>query len=501
MEIKKAENVFVNTKYFKDLCKNYLNENNFMFENNYINNTNEDVAIKHQDDKVNFTLEKEDGALSNSIYKINFKDKKILLKLFSNNDLSNLINRKLEIEIYDILNKTNEGIIIYESDYKTYVLEEYLIDYLPILENDCIFSNLNNVEKYEELIFNKILNFNSINCNQISNKIININEFIISILNSLDSKCDILSEFSLIIQYIKVVFLDFNIRDNYTKKFNTTKNNILKVGVDNLDLISKYKAHSTCFSKNLNKISHSNSLINKSYINSYLNQHFNLSSSENIKNLNFNRNNSNINNNLFLINKNTYSSFKSFIKVLSHNDLHYGNIMINKYDALNIKLIDYEYSCFNYIGFDIANFFLESLFDFGYTKYPYYQLKEDPEVLFKNKKYFKKFICFMYNYSIKNSKCLLFNNFCIKNLKYIFEYVNMSDNKLQLNSSIENEYNLYKQYYFYLLALSSALWSLVALANIKLNEEYNKESFSYYNYTLDRIRVFNLYLEKYLVLN
>ena len=77
----------------------------------------------------------------------------------------------------------------------------------------------------------------------------------------------------------------------------------------------------------------------------------------------------------------------------------------------------------------------------------------------------------------------------------------MSDNKLQLNSSIENEYNLYKQYYFYLLALSSALWSLVALANIKLNEEYNKESFSYYYYTLDRIRVFNLYLEKYLVLN
>ncbi|KAH9288497.1 hypothetical protein KI387_032614, partial [Taxus chinensis] len=46
-----------------------------------------------------------------------------------------------------------------------------------------------------------------------------------------------------------------------------------------------------------------------------------------------------------------------------HNDLQYGNIMINENDA-NITLIDYEYATYNPVAFDIANHFCEMMADY-----------------------------------------------------------------------------------------------------------------------------------------
>ncbi|XP_054790830.1 probable choline kinase 2 isoform X1 [Prosopis cineraria] len=60
-----------------------------------------------------------------------------------------------------------------------------------------------------------------------------------------------------------------------------------------------------------------------------------------------------------------------------HNDLQYGNIMMDK-DFRSITIIDYEYASYNPIAYDLANHFCEMTADYhsdtphllDYTKYP-----------------------------------------------------------------------------------------------------------------------------------
>uniref|UniRef100_A0A0D6R8Q4 Choline kinase N-terminal domain-containing protein n=1 Tax=Araucaria cunninghamii TaxID=56994 RepID=A0A0D6R8Q4_ARACU len=52
-----------------------------------------------------------------------------------------------------------------------------------------------------------------------------------------------------------------------------------------------------------------------------------------------------------------------------HNDLQYGNIMIDEKDG-NITLIDYEYATYNPVAFDIANHFCEMMADY-HTETPH----------------------------------------------------------------------------------------------------------------------------------
>ena len=51
-------------------------------------------------------------------------------------------------------------------------------------------------------------------------------------------------------------------------------------------------------------------------------------------------------------------------RVLSHNDLHLGNILICK-KRKRVYLIDFEFAQFNYIGFDIGNFLNEWSTEYG----------------------------------------------------------------------------------------------------------------------------------------
>ncbi|KAJ8773997.1 hypothetical protein K2173_009428 [Erythroxylum novogranatense] len=67
-----------------------------------------------------------------------------------------------------------------------------------------------------------------------------------------------------------------------------------------------------------------------------------------------------------------------------HNDLQYGNIMIDE-QTKSITPIDYEYASYNPIGFDIANYFCEMAADYhsdtphvlDYSKYPGFEERKN----------------------------------------------------------------------------------------------------------------------------
>ncbi|GAM21073.1 hypothetical protein SAMD00019534_042480 [Acytostelium subglobosum LB1] len=79
-------------------------------------------------------------------------------------------------------------------------------------------------------------------------------------------------------------------------------------------------------------------------------------------------------------------AFKQFIKtkyshprhvVFCHNDLIPRNMIYNSGNDV-VKYIDFEYSGYNYRGFDIGNFFCEfSGLDLDYTKYPSVQTQKE----------------------------------------------------------------------------------------------------------------------------
>ncbi|XP_039584287.1 choline kinase alpha isoform X2 [Passer montanus] len=63
--------------------------------------------------------------------------------------------------------------------------------------------------------------------------------------------------------------------------------------------------------------------------------------------------------------------------VFCHNDCQEGNILLleGKESSENQKLmlIDFEYSSYNYRGFDIGNHFCEWMYDYSYEKYPFFK--------------------------------------------------------------------------------------------------------------------------------
>lgn len=63
--------------------------------------------------------------------------------------------------------------------------------------------------------------------------------------------------------------------------------------------------------------------------------------------------------------------------VFCHNDCQEGNILLlegrEKSENQRLMLIDFEYSSYNYRGFDIGNHFCEWMYDYTYEKYPFFR--------------------------------------------------------------------------------------------------------------------------------
>lgn len=63
--------------------------------------------------------------------------------------------------------------------------------------------------------------------------------------------------------------------------------------------------------------------------------------------------------------------------VFCHNDCQEGNILLldgrENSPKQKLMLIDFEYSSYNYRGFDIGNHFCEWIYDYTYEKYPFFK--------------------------------------------------------------------------------------------------------------------------------
>lgn len=71
-----------------------------------------------------------------------------------------------------------------------------------------------------------------------------------------------------------------------------------------------------------------------------------------------------------------YTRESNFSTAFCHSDINENNILLmNNNDSdgrKQIKLIDFEFSCKNYRGFEFANTFYEFTFDYSATEYPYF---------------------------------------------------------------------------------------------------------------------------------
>ncbi|XP_029289367.1 choline/ethanolamine kinase [Cottoperca gobio] len=67
--------------------------------------------------------------------------------------------------------------------------------------------------------------------------------------------------------------------------------------------------------------------------------------------------------------------------VFCHNDVQEGNILMledkDHNTAMKLMLIDFEYSSYNYRGFDLGNYFCEWVYDYTYNQWPFYKATQE----------------------------------------------------------------------------------------------------------------------------
>ncbi len=153
------------------------------------------------------------------------------------------------------------------------------------------------------------------------------------------------------------------------------------------------------------------------------------------------------------------------ILVLSHNDSHSLNILSNK-DYSKMQLIDHEYAFFNFLGYDIINYFIESMFCLKKDKFPYYKIITKEFSILKDDSFFKIYQKFL-NY-FRDSYRVLFTGY--KNFDEIFEYTST------------------KEYYIRLIGVNCLFILLYSCIYFDYEKIKRKTSYDYFSYTIDRIK-------------
>jgi len=173
---------------------------------------------------------------------------------------------------------------------------------------------------------------------------------------------------------------------------------------------------------------------------------------------------------------NLTKEIKSLPLILNHCDVHKHNLLINK-SSNKLMLIDYEYACFNFVGFDFVNYFVESIFDLEYPSFPFYKKKIDNvSILFEDELYYKMYL----------------------------EYINVLERKINIivEDTLQDEYiksslakydfNILrnKNYFFTILAVSSLFWFYAALISIEFEKIMDESHFDFLGYSIDRLSIY-----------
>jgi len=77
---------------------------------------------------------------------------------------------------------------------------------------------------------------------------------------------------------------------------------------------------------------------------------------------------------------------------LAHNDAHPLNVLVsNSHRFDKFYVIDHEFCCFNLVGIDMANYNVENLFFYGNPEWPYYTIYESDMNILSEDLYYNRF--------------------------------------------------------------------------------------------------------------
>jgi len=170
--------------------------------------------------------------------------------------------------------------------------------------------------------------------------------------------------------------------------------------------------------------------------------------------------------------------------VFSHNDLHAQNILLLD-QTQKLVLIDYEYSSYNYRGYDIANFFNEATIDYSVSEYPYYTLDVNKYPSDYDLIDFIKYYLFFFKFGGR----VVDEHAALNDEVYLKNFVKEHGDLEVFNNEIEEIFEevrvcaMLSHYYW-------VLWSVVMSKNPEVN-------FDYLNYAKKRYDVYQKLKQEY----
>lgn len=353
------------------------------------------------------------SGISNTIYRIQIKHPQIKFKIDSLffkifGRISVLVNRQLETTIMESLNELGLGVKIYQTDLKTYRIEEFIEDsaclqreamldekiYPRVVEIFTIINTFGDYEYYFDYVgdSDKSIYFH----NLMEDKNMNIVNFIAKKMRNLAMES---------FDKFKQGYLDDNVEGKHPAG-HIDYNNILNVeaALENLEkIVYGILPHQAIFAVN-------------------------------------------------------------------HNDGHPLNILC-KPNYSKIYLCDFEYSSYNIIGFDMANYLIESFFLLEADDFPFYlyasqthcsELKED--------KYFQIFLSYFDQFEKNNSD--KFSKMGADTYKKLLAQCRTRD------------------YYYRAVCLSSILWFVFAVIYFNYESIKKKSAYDYFSFAVDRLNIY-----------
>lgn len=359
-------------------------------------------------------------------------DVKVFFKLFGTISSYHLVDRKFETELINVSSKENICSKCLSTDFTTYRLEEYL-DNIHKPSDDILFTD----EEFIHNMLNAVVKFN-----------FSIYKMEKELYNKFSKPDGDYCVYSFLKKVVATGIEKYNKFDQEYAEWRENQNNI------------NHEMNYTCkiiCKENMNKI--------KYFLDNFEDVFSNL--------ISFKSDNENLD---------------ARLMILNHCDVHKHNLLIKDNDYKNILLIDYEYACMNYIGFDIINYCIESFFDLEYPEYPFYQKKvDDVGVLFEDEKYFSLYIKYI-DKLVDEMKSLNKNKESDTRIKFKvipFCEAEFKDFEERIIPIMKR-----KRYFARISGLCSLFWFYSSLISLDFKSSIYKQNFNYLDYSIDRLSIY-----------